>query len=811
MTASSSMKARLKVFASGIWMPALVFCIIVAGTLLLKRNIDRYRNERILNETEITAGQVGVRLADWINIRTALVTHIARDMQVWMGRPQDEFRRMVSGFLQVYKGFQAINLVDPDWVIRVTVPNKGNEPALDKDLHNHPDPSVVPAISSALKNRSLARTDVLGLLQGEKGFAVFMPSFDRRGGLVGIVDGVFRVRPMIDRCIRDKELRRRFRFTLSEVDGRPVYSHQSGGDPPPWPFQTLLSLQIVNRPWILTFAPSPTYLARLSSQTSSALVPFGIILASLMALMTRVLKTRQRELLQSEERFHSITEDVLDYTLVGIIILDAGCRVVWANRAVAKYFGMSREEMVGQDNRRLIREKIKYLFEDPEHFSKKVLATYEDNTYEEAFECHVLPDGERKERWLEHRSRPVNTGVYTGGRIEQYYAITQRKKAEEELLHVRKMESIGVMAGGVAHDFNNILMPIQGYVEMAMTELGASSPVYGKLQNVQTAARRAGELTRQLLAFSSRQPLSFEMINLNDVIAELTGMLDRILRENIELVEDLDPGLGDIHADSGQISQVLMNLIVNARGAMEAGGRLTIETRNVTVGRDGVPGHTEVPPGKYVSVGMADTGAGMEPGVLEHIFEPFYTTKARGKGTGLGLATVFGIIRQHGGTITVDSKPGKGSTFRIYLPRSDEPADDEPKVPKGFDGQGARPEIKARVLVAEDNEMVREITVNMLQSLGCEVLSSGLPDELLSFLGRYDGPVHILVSDVVMPQMSGVELFRRVLQRLPDVKVLFISGYADCTLLGEVRASGMPFLQKPFSLEDLSASIRKLM
>lgn len=371
------------------------------------------------------------------------------------------------------------------------------------------------------------------------------------------------------------------------------------------------------------------------------------------------------------------------------------------------------------------------------------------------------------------------------------------RSLEAQLLQSQKMEAIGRLAGGVAHDFNNLLTVILGFTDFVLSTPEAG-PNRDQLEEVKSAALRASSLTRQLLAFSRKQILDPRMIDLNAAVSGIEKMLRRLLGESIDVVTKLRPGVGTIKIDPSQVEQIVMNLAVNARDAMPEGGRLTIETANVRLDEAYCLEHIDVVPGPYVMLAITDTGQGMDQGTLAHIFEPFFTTKEMGKGTGLGLSTVFGIVKQSGGHIWVYSEPGRGSTFKVYFPRVEGVPDTAPK------GEAAAARGSETVLVCEDDEKIRALVRTALANSGYTVLEAGSAPEALLFHSRYTGPIHLLLTDLVLPEMSGHELARQMQSMLPGIKVLFMSGYPDTVL-----DPGVAFLQKPFTPGVLCRKVRE--
>jgi signal transduction histidine kinase/ActR/RegA family two-component response regulator len=386
--------------------------------------------------------------------------------------------------------------------------------------------------------------------------------------------------------------------------------------------------------------------------------------------------------------------------------------------------------------------------------------------------------------------------------------LTDRLRLEAQLLQVQKMDAIGRLAGGVAHDFNNLLTIIMSYAELAQDAVTAGTSLERKLQEILSAARRAAQLTRQLLAFSRKQPQALRVVELNDVIAEITQTLPRLIGEDIDLTFVPGAGLGRVKVDPVQIEQILMNLAANARDAMPQGGSLSIETSDVHLDEHYVHGkHAIIPTGHYALITVTDNGVGISPDHLPHIFEPFYTTKPSGQGTGLGLATVYGIVKQNRGFIWAYSEPGSGTVFRIYLPcvatrqRHPEAPDRLPEPAVGG---------SETLLLVEDEDAVRTATAEFLGLQGYTVLEAKDGLDALSVAKNYGSTIHLVVSDVVMPNMSGGQLAKQLESFRPETKVLFVSGYAGKTVFDhKVVDLETNFLQKPFTLRQLSAKIRE--
>jgi PAS domain S-box-containing protein len=393
------------------------------------------------------------------------------------------------------------------------------------------------------------------------------------------------------------------------------------------------------------------------------------------------------------------------------------------------------------------------------------------------------------------------------GAVAAMIDITERKHLEQQFRQSQKMEAVGHLAGGVAHDFNNFLTIITGYGQMIQRNLEPGSSMRAHVDEILKSGERAAALTRQLLAFSRRQEFSPRMLDLNTVVGSTKNMIHLLIGNNIELLTVLPAGLGFVRGDPGQIEQIIMNLAVNARDAMPNGGSMTLETSNVELDEAYARGHVQVKPGSYVMLAVTDTGCGMDSSTQAHIFEPFFTTKDPGKGTGLGLATVYGIVKQHGGNIWVYSEPGQGTAFKIYFPRV------ETGAAKTEPHRAAAPELRGSetILVVEDEQAVRSLMVRMLRSMGYWVLEASRADEALMVCLRHKGPVHLLLTDVVMPQKSGRDLIDQLRPLRPDIKVLFTSGYTEEALRRKVLERDAAFIPKPFTEETLARKVRDVL
>jgi PAS domain S-box-containing protein len=507
-------------------------------------------------------------------------------------------------------------------------------------------------------------------------------------------------------------------------------------------------------------------------------------------------KQTEEELKKSEDRYRDIVENAHDI----IYSHDLEGNYTSINRSGERILGYTREEVLKMKRDQVVAPE--YLEKAREMITRK-LAGEEETVYDLEI---IAKDGRRI-------AVEVNTHlVYQEGVAVGVQGVardvTERRELEEQLRQAQKLEAIGLLAGGIAHDFNNLLTAITGYSDLTIKRLKTEDPLRRNVEEIKKAGERAASLIRQLLAFSHNQVLQPVVLNLNAVVAEMEKMLRRLIAEDIELRTALDPALGRVKADPGQIEQVIVNLVVNARDAMPAGGKLTIETANVYLDEGYAARHVAVKPGHYIMLAVSDTGTGMDEKIQARIFEPFFTTKAQGKGTGLGLSTVYGIVRQSGGNILVYSEVGRGTTFKIYLPYT---ASGAPEYKRSAETEEVDHGTET-ILLAEDDKTVRRLVREVLESYGYQVLEAANGGAAFLICERHEGPIHLLLTDVVMPEMGGRELAARLAQLRTEMRVLYMSGYAaDAIVHQGVLVEGANFIQKPFAAHALALKVREVL
>ncbi|MCL4502999.1 MAG: PAS domain S-box protein [Deltaproteobacteria bacterium] len=515
-------------------------------------------------------------------------------------------------------------------------------------------------------------------------------------------------------------------------------------------------------------------------------------------------KMAEEEVREARDRLTTL----IQASPLAIMSMDAEGRLTSWNGAAERIFGWREEEVLGRVPAFVPEEKLDDFFARHHLLLKE--GKWDSNAEEEV---------RRKD------GTPLNCNVFTApirnrladivGAVGIFEDVTARKRAEEalrlseeNLRQSQKLEAIGRLAGGVAHDFNNILMAIIGYCELLHTKFEGRDSRRLEVEEIQKAAERASSLTRQLLAFSRKQIFAPKLIDLNDLVTNLHKMLQRLISEEIKLITKPGGNLGGVMADPGQIEQALINLVVNARDSMPRGGEICIETKNITLDAVYAQKYEDLRPGDYVMISVSDTGSGMDGASLARVFEPFFTTKQLGKGTGLGLSTVHGIVKQSGGHIDVVSEVGRGTTFKIYLPRLSYPTSEHEKAP-------ARPSSKQgteTVLLVEDEDIVRQVARHMLEMNGYTVLEAASGYDALSVSRQAQGPIHLLVTDVVMPGMSGKKAAEILRAQRPGLKVLFMSGHTENAIVHHgVLDPGIAFIQKPFRQKQLTAKVREVL
>jgi PAS domain S-box-containing protein len=516
--------------------------------------------------------------------------------------------------------------------------------------------------------------------------------------------------------------------------------------------------------------------------------------------MTKSLRDQADRLKASYQRFATVTQSARD----AIVSTDEYGLITFWNRSAETTFGYAEAEVMGRPITMLMAES------DRAGYDSSLPIPSDDDVI---FGRTIEVTGVRKDggffpsEFSLAAVRSAKGTAYTAvvrDVLERKQTQDALRQRDEQLRQAQKMEAIGRLAGGVAHDFNNLLMAIRGYAELLVHSLKNDDERRSDAEEILKASDRAAGLTRQLLAFGRRQVITQQAVALDQVVDNMQNMLNRLIGENITFETEVWPELTPVLADRTQVEQILMNLIVNARDAMPGGGKISMELRNVELDNIGIVAHPGLKPGDYVEMAISDTGTGMDAETAARIFEPFFTTKENGKGTGLGLATVYGIVQQNSGAIEVQSKIGQGTSFFIYLPVATDFG--KPAAPRRSMMAGG----SETVLLVEDDDRVRVLVSTMLRKHGYTVLLASQGDQALEIAARHHGRIHLLLTDVVMPGISGRVLSERLMITRPDTRVLYMSGYSDDAILRHgVKSAGTHFVQKPFSAESLAEKIRE--
>ena len=916
----TSLRPRDRTAATPGLAAATLGLLLVAGVTVATWRLHEERERQLDETTRVVAAQARSHLSAWIDARLALVEHLARRWPESYAGNSAAFRHDAALLVERLEGVQAIHWVDPTGVIRIPVPRPDNEAALGENLADNPQREVRQAIARAGRSRKATRTVAVELLQGGTGFATYWPVRAADGSPTGFVNGVFRIDEWIRVSRLGPDLRENYRFQLRELDGGAVVWSSDPTALAPWPLSCEHAIDVLDRRWQLTVAPSAALVAGIRpAGWAFALLTGGYLASVLLAWLVYAHLVRHETIRRRERTLRALLDRLPHF----VSVKDAQGRIVIANQALAAAYDTPSAALIGRrqrelhpsseelahmarcehevlergepvrvdeegftdrDGRQRILATVRVPFLDPRsglpavlsvgvdvsdrHRAERLRATLA-SAMDQAGEAIVVldprgrivfansafaalmgaegrdvrgltmdafvnpdagdrdllgeittalregktwsgrytttwPDGSRHAR--DATVSPVRDGAgRLGGFIGVLRDITREQKLEEELRQSHKMEAIGRLAGGVAHDFNNLLTVILSGAETLRRTAPTGSPEQESADLIADAAERAAGLTRQLLAFSRRQPLAPKVIDLGDIVRGMAPMLERMVGPCFTLDLQLDRASTPVEVDSGQIERVILNLCANARDAMPDGGAITISTLVSEAGIESEGIRPELPTGRYAVLTVTDTGPGIDPATLERIFDPFFTTKDVGAGTGLGLSTVYGIAEQSGGGIQVRSAPGEGTALSLWLPLHEMPAH-VPEPPRHPTSDAAT--TGGTILLAEDEPAIRALVARTLSKAGYRVIEAADGVEALE-RARGAETLALLLTDLAMPRMGGVELRARLLDQHPDLRVLFLSGFVDETVAN--LPSEEPVLEKPFRSQDLIARVRELL
>jgi PAS domain S-box-containing protein len=750
----------------------------IAISLLLRRAIlnEERRQATVFTETE--AKSVADQLGNGLEMQMASIGHIAQRYGL-------AFRERSDWTIELV-GLKLLLWVEPTGQVLWVIPRAGSDAVLAADFS---------ASQAVLRARQTSRRATgRSLVPGPPGDSRVEVAVPVQVGerLAGFLVAVFSASEVFSAVLASPATAPGWSFALLE-DGRAVYRR---GSPDDWLAEA--PVKGTEGGMRLRIAPAPDAAARLQSSLPRVVLATGAVIALLLATSLNFAQSSRRrtdQARESERKYRQFFES----HLAGAIVTDPEGRLLQANPAALQMLGLSAlKDFEGR--------RMSSLYARPEE-RDELLARIRDRERVDQIELELR----RLDGSPLHVLTSMTAQKDAEGRVEIHgflLDVTERKRLEAQLRQAQKMDAIGRLAGGVAHDFNNLLGVITGYGELLERDLPPDHPGRRRLREIRRAADSASALTHQLLTFSRQQSLETRVVDLNEIVPGAERMLRRLIGEDIELVATLAPGLGRVRADPGQIEQVILNLAINSRDAMPTGGKLMIETANVDLDERYADSHAGVKPGRYVMLAVSDTGQGMDADTLSHSFEPFFTTKDQGKGTGLGLATVYGIVQQSGGTVNVYSEPGHGTSFKIYLPRvADEQSRERVAVTPPAAIQGTE-----TILLVEDSDSLREMIGEVLEASGYSVIQASTPETSTKVLVDKGATVDLLLTDVIMPGMAGPELAARLQSTNPRARVLYISGYTDAMIGSRgVIQPGMHFLQKPFTFDALLKMVREVL
>ncbi len=841
--------------ASEIMLPLGAAVAILALSLFAWASLKHQQKALLDAESEFAATRIRAHLEAWIEHRIGVFHHVGETLQPLEQVSPEAFIEAALPHLDTTSDIQAMNWIDTDMVIRVILPEKGNEPALGSDLSRHPERSVPEAIRQAETSGLMTRTSVIRLLQGGLGVATYTPVISERNGVrQGYVNGVLRIDRVVAEMETEFDLPDRYSYRLSEADGEPFHqlgeSPWAGGDTAVHRFP----VHVVDRDWTLEIMPSTLLMDALRNPATELMLAAGSILALIVGVFLNRGLRRQRILRR-------------DRTL-GEALLTGSSRLQRVG---------SREELV-QAVGRIVRDNLGYtrVWIQDRDTAGPILASGFPAGFDPGPElielgdmCQwtirhphepatlVIPDasalpgspGSRLETWTvvliglgdaDGRSRHFGTGSFgpegvqspdgpsrrfllamcahiavTLDRIalteERERAAEERRVSESHMLQAQKLESLGILAGGLAHDFNNLLVGMLGNTSMARAAIPENAPATALLQEAENAARRAGDLANQMLAYSGKGRFVVRTFDLGELVREMTGLLESSLSKKAKMELILVPNVPLLEGDVTQIRQVIMNLITNASEAIgNEPGTVTIRTGIVKTCPVGgyEPFLSASPaPGPYVSLQVSDTGCGMDEKACRRIFEPFFTTKFAGRG--MGMAAVLGIVRGHGGRIFVDSTPGTGSTFTVLMPISATSASVEEKSTDHASGQSGA---GASILVVDDEEIVRDVSRRALEGGGFTVHEAADGRAALELLMADAPAVDAVLLDMTMPELDGRETLMEIERIQPKLPVILTSGYSEMDASSQVSDLAYAgFIHKPYTAEELLRLVRKLL
>lgn len=786
---------------------AIAFFLIGSGLAwLLDSSLEHLEQEEISLATQITAEQLQLRLQSCVAPRLGQISLLTRGWNSW---PELEsgWTRAAGAIFDISPGMQALNLVDTERVIRQVYPLAGNESALNADLDQHPNPSVSMAIARAASIGSIQSTDILDLLQSGKGFAQYLPIANADGELLGFVNAVYRTDTLINTCFSEQNLRDQYVYRIAEQNGAVFFQQPESLPGYEWQLSSSHTLTIANQPWLLELAPSAERLADIDSPLQNLWFLLAVLLVLLLAIAIRALLNNRDFLHESRSRYRLLVENQSDL----IIKLDLEGVFLYVSPSYCRFMRKSESELLGT-------KFMATLNESEQEKAREVFLSLNENTQRGAMTQRIQIGD--KLHWLEwvgslgFNDEKVVDCIVAVGRD-----ITEQKLMETQVAHSQKMRAVGELAGGISHDFNNLLQVILANIELLIAQPDRTDSDR-RLDNIRNAVNNGIELTSQLSTISRQESGRTEVLDLSALLRESAKLISRSLPSTLDFQYYCPDEMLPVKGNKSQLQRVLLNLCFNARDAVAENGSINIELNATTLDQDFCQSYENLEPGSYVQISVMDNGTGIDEKILPRIFDPFFSTKRKDKGTGLGLANCYSLVNQHGGIIVVQSEVGLGSRFDIYLPLLIDPQQSSPpKSSPAANEQTStsvsdRPQAKAdaalRILVADDNDELLKTIESFLKLENMTVLSAHDGMDAVEKYRNMKPYPDLVILDLLMPEMNGEQAANEILALNPDARILFISGYIPDSEMAANLAS-KSLLRKPFTRVELMAAISRLM
>ncbi len=791
------------------WLPFVVGFLTVAASVFLWQRLVRQESAEIRGMAQSQALFAKNKTEAEMTSRILPLERLARRWEIRGAPAEIEWESDAALVMSGTRGYQAIEWVDPTFHVRWVAPRRGNETDLDLDLGAEPRLRAV--LEAAEDTRRVMATRPVELRQGGRGFLVCVPVYpENKFG--GLLVGVFRYQELLYSILEDVAQD----YWVAVYEGEEQIYNRAGASTPEeehWAEQA--PIRLAQLAWRVRVWPKAETLAHAHSPLPRVALLGGLFMAMLLAFavhqaQTALFRARavaatnvelkremaerkqvEEALRRSEEKYRSLVEGAP----YGIAWSTLDGRLVMANRAMVELLGYSSAEELQAVN------MVRDVYQDPAERARLIEQYQNQESFEGVEVRWKRKDGKPIIAQLSGRKVRDVAGELVGFEV-MIEDVTRRRVLEEQLRQAQKLEAVGRLAGGLAHDFNNLLMVIRGHTDLLLASLAPGDPLRRCPEDILKAAERAAWLTRQLLAFGRKQVLKPKVIDLNNLVVQVAELLPPLLGPEIDLVLALAPDAGRVSADPAQMEQVLLNLVVNARDAMPDGGELTVQTSNVLLDA------ASARPGPLAKLAVSDTGRGMDAEARAHLFEPFFSTKEKDRRSGLGLASVYGTVEQSGGTIRVQSEVGQGTTIEILLPRVEEAA--EPLALRKAPARSLQG--TETILVVEDDDGVRKLTREFLKIRGYTVLEARSAADALRVAERHAGPIHLLLTDVVMPEVNGRELAGQLVGARPEIKVLYMSAYTEDAIAHfGMLDPGTALIEKPFSPDELAGKVREVL